>query len=254
MKKIAVLTLSKSRKLFEPSCICSEYGNLSLLTVKNRRGAINKIKKDYRDSDVIISHNDPATKIRNATVRRVSGINYKTALPVIEKICRETAEKYNVKIPFGEIYIVASPYVACAITSCLIHISRIFTIISPESPLTSMYDELYFKHGAIIRHLPEFNNNIAEDSVIIKCCEEDLMCREIIPVINLSNQISRNNMTVDVRNVFVSDENIALYSDAWGGKSGLEFFEVVGEIPGINACVDINTMPDKIFLLDTGRI
>ena len=251
MKKTAILSLSKTKGIFEPAYSIREFGNTSVLTVKNSPRAIKKLLKNTDGTDFIIVHGDESEKNLKNICKRKKGISYKTALPVLEKICRQTAHKYNIQIPFGEIYVMASPLVACVITTCLSGLSKVFTVVSEESPLTNSYDELYFKHGTIIRHLPEFNNNISEDSIIIRCSDDDLPLWAKIPVIDFTDKRVCSSLAVKPENISVNDDNISALTEVWGGKSGLEFYEIMGEVPGNDAVVDINISADKIFLLDT---
>lgn len=250
-KKTAILSISKTKKCFMPAYNSQEYGKVSIVTVKNSIRAINKLIKVSGETELLILHGDENEKLWKNNCKRITGISYKTALPVIEKMCRQVAEKYNIPTPFGEIYVMASPYVACVLTTCLSGLSKIFTIVSEESPLINAYDELYFKHGTIIRHLPEFNNNISEDSIIIRCSEDDLPLWARIPVIDFSNSSVCSDLCVNAANIYVSDESIGSLVNLWGGKSGLEFYEFMGEIPDADAAVDINIRADEIFLLDT---
>lgn len=251
MKKTAILTLSKTRKIFKPAYISQEYGNISVLTVKNNVRAISRLKKSHRETDFLILHGEENEKIWKNKCKIKKGICYKTALPVLEKICRQVAVKYGITLPFSEIYVQAAPPVACIITTCLSGLSRVFTVISEESPLVSAYDELYFKHGTIIRHLPEFNNNISDDSIIIRCCEDELPLWAEIPVIDFSGRTDCGKISVKPEDIYVCGDNIRNLAKLWGGKTGLEFYELIGEVPGIDADIDINISADKIFLLDT---
>ena len=251
LKKTAVVSLLKSKRIFTPAYNIQEHADVSLLTVKNSLRAIKKLIKFSSGTNLIVSHCDENEKIWKNKHTRKKGVSYKTALPVLEKICRQTAEKYNIQIPFEEIYVMASPHIACTLTTCLTGLSKVFTVISEESPLTNAYDELYFKHGTIIRHLPIFNNSISEDSIIIRCSEDDLPSWKKIPVIDFSERIACSNLSVNPKNIYVNDENIAALAKLWGGKSGLELYELMGMVPGADAEVNINISADKIFLLDT---
>lgn len=252
MKKTAILSLSETKGIFAPAYSIREYGNTSVLTVKNSPRAIKKLLKNSDGTDFIIAHGDENEKNLKNICKSKKGISYKTALPVLEKICRQTALKYNIQVPFGEIYVMASPLVACIITTCLSGLSKVFTVVSEESPLINSYDELYFKHGTVIRHLPEFNNNISRDSLIIRCSDDDLPVWAKIPVIDFSDKRVCSSLCIKPENISVKDDNISALSAVWGGKSGLVFYEIMGEVPELNAEVDINISADKIFLLDTG--
>ncbi len=243
----------KEKNFFTPLYVADDYGKIELLTVKNSFRAIKKLKKYYSEKALLISHGEENEKIWKNRIKNKRGISYRTALPVLEKICRQAAEKHNIPIPLREIYIMANPAEACEITACLTGISKIFTVISPLCPLTTVYDELYFKHGTIIRQLPDFNNNLSEDSVIIRTVDDDLPLWAKIPVIDFSDTASPENLAIMPENIYVSDEKISALAEILGGKCGLGFYELIGEIPSVDAEVDINIAADKIFLLDTRR-
>ncbi len=250
MKKTAILSLSETRKIFRPLYEISEYENLTLLNVQNCSRAINKISRFLKNTEVIISDKDKYAPLLKNKLKIKKGVYYKTALPVIEKVCRQVACKHDIKFPFGEIYIMASPSVACDIIMYISGISRVFTVISEDFPLTNVYDEIYFKYGTIIRQLPAFNNNITADSIIIRCDDEDVPLWAKIPVIDFSDKTSCDNLSVKMSNICVSDERIITATELWGGKSGLGFYELFGEVPKENTDININLPADEIFLLD----
>ena len=253
MQKTVILSLAENKSRFGNLCDEIECGDVLLVSVKNSVRKIRKAVKKQGSACTIISHRDSNAPIFSKRKKQITEFSYYTVFPVLETICRQTAVKYGINIPFGEIYIVGSPMISCEIISHIYPLSKIFTIVSCESPVLNKYDELYFKYGTIIRHLPEFNNHLTDESIIINLCDEQLPAWTDIPIIDIAGVVSVCDRVVNPWKVYVSDEHIAPQGEMWGGKTGLYFYEAIGEIPDKKTMVDINKTADEIFLLDIDK-
>ena len=253
MKPTAILSVCRQKGIFKTPYKIDRSGSIALLSVKNRNGAIKKLIKALPCENTVIARNCENEETLINRKKLYEKYNLDTVFPILEVLCRKTAQKFGIRIPFAEVYIEASPAVACGILAGIQSMSRIFTVVSAESPLTNSYDELYFKHGTVIRHIPGYCNNITSEAVIIRCDTNYSKFSFDIPVINFTSVREEKNLTVNVSDVFVRDEKIDEFLRLWGGYSSIFLYELLGEKPEQNAEVDINKKADKIFLLDTDK-
>lgn len=250
MKKNCVLKLSESRGVFLPALSYCESENIGVATIKNKVSALKKFVRNVCDETVIIASGESRLKLYENKIKEYTDISEEVIIAVIEKICRQSAKKFSMPIPFGEIYIVASSPTAFCIINALKGLSRLFTIVSPYEVTGRMYDELYFKHGTLIRHIPYFNNEIRSDAIVIRCIEDDMHFPWDTVLIDLCKNTLEKKSVLAARNVYIYDESIAEIQKLWGGKSNASLYTLTEKIPGENAVVDIDERTDKIFLLD----
>lgn len=252
MRKTAVLSISDVKKLFSRGYEISENDNIIKLSVGNTFRAIKKIKKLFVNEIVLIKNGIEKEKRFCENVITYNKYSYKRVLPILNKICRQTAAKYNIKLPYMDFYIMASPHIACEIIEKVYDLSRIFTVISEKDPRPGLYDEIYFKHGTLVRQLPEFNNHISEEAVIIRYDKKYYPKWMEIPVIDISMH-PEDDMCINAGKISVYDEFLEDLCNEWNGSSGVKLYELIDEYPTENAKVNINKYADEIFLLDTER-
>ncbi len=253
MKTTAVLSIYEMKKMFMPSYNIKQYDNLQHITLKKSMRALKKLKPMLENITPVISpeyENDELFANKKIVFNKYT---CEYLLPILEKIFRQSTEKFGLELPVKEIYIMAPAMEACAMISVLNGMSRIFTIVSEEKPLISYYDELYFKHGTVIRHLPEFNNNITQEAVIIRANGVPFPSWTKTPAIDLTDEPTCRKYVVKVQDVSVCDDKITAFRKLWRGESGLLSYSLTDTVPGVNAQVNINKKADKIFLLDTKR-
>ena len=252
MRKIAVVTLNDSRKLFAPKCRIADEGDIVRAEVRNTFRSVKKTGKALDKVPVLVAYGYEKRKAFCGQIKKVCKYEYRTVIPVLEKISRQICVKYKKKIPLEDLYISASPTIACEIIEALRNVSRLFTVVSDEETPPGLYDGIYFKYGTLTRQIPEFNNNISEDAVIIRCRDDYFPVWAKLPVINLVPGELKSDLWLDVWKISVSDSKISAPGCVWGGESGIMFYTLLDEIPAENARVDINKSADEIFLLDTG--
>lgn len=250
LREITVMSVENNKRLFPPCYEFSEGETVTKAVVKNSVRAVQKFKKKMSGKTVVIAHGNENSKSLIHSSAVYENYSYERILPVLNTICRQTALKYRISVPFEDFYIMASPVIACRIIEHIYDLSRIFTIVSDEETYPGIYDELYFKHGTLIRQLPYFNNNIAKDSVLIRCNAASYPSWKQIPVIDMSPMPVCGNLCVKVGEIYVYDEGIEACCRAWGGISGIKLYELMGKYPHQNSGVNINKKADEIFLLD----
>ncbi len=253
MKKTGILSLNNKKNIFIPPYEINEYENLQQIIMKKSLRVLKKAKPILKSINPVIACGYENEEIFSERKIVFDEISVKHILPVLEKLLRQSAEKFHLQLPLKEIYIMSSAAQGCAMISVLNGISRIFTIVSEEKPLISYYDEIYFKHGTIVRHLPEFNNNITGESVIIRLNSGPLPSWTKTPVIDFSDKPSCRKDIVRVREANVIDEKINIFQTLWKGCAGIEAFGLLDMLPSENAAVNIYKKADKIFLLDTKK-
>ena len=251
MKTTVILSLAEKRGTFRSCYIQREYENISLVEIRNNRHALNKLSARLKDENVIIRCGEENSRIYNGRVQPYTKVSVETILPVLEKICFQTIQKFNLEYPLEEICIIAGPSDACKIVSTVNFMSRIFTVVSETENDARMYDEVYFKYGAPIRHMSDFKNDLPENSLIINCMKKNIPLYLKRPVINMSESNYCSSLCVNAFKIHIEDSSILTIEKYWGGVSSAFVYSLTEEKPSENAIVDINKKADEIFLLDT---
>ncbi len=254
MNKKILLSVYQTRNPFNSLLMYEEYQGFYPVTMRNSKRAVRKVKKMFSDADILLKKGSEKEKIISGKIKKKNNFSCDVILPVIEKICRQMTEKYKLSLPLQEVYIMASPPFACAMVVCLLDIAKVFTVVSPETPFLNMYDEIYFKHGTIIRHLPQFNTCLSQNSMIIRCNNEDFPLWSKIPIIDMCEKAEITDFMLRIGDVMVKDDSINYIADKWGGIPGISLYDFFGLIPSEKVIVDINKKADEIFLLDTEQI
>ena len=250
MNKITILRVL-DKKVRTPSIIThADYGMYEALYVRNRKRAIRKIIRKNKGEIIAINHKCKDEYIFENYINSYKELSIEVVLPVIEKICRAAARKFNLKLPLEDIYLYASPSLAYKFVENLIGVSRIFTIVSKE-PSGEEAEKLYFEKGCLIRHVQKVENKVNSDTLSIFIERGGV---SFSPVINITTDAVLGEKVIDVRKVAVTDNKIKEIEKSLGGTSGLVLYTLIGKIPGGNAEVNINKAADTIFLLDTNAI
>lgn len=246
-----LLKLSEKRDAFSPPFVIKEDEDISVAYVRNRRRALRKFVKKSKAADIIIENKKENEKLFQNRVKEYTSFSPDIFLPLLEKIFREYIKKYKMELPLDEIYVIAPPFDACKIICALHPYSRIFTVISREEYQGRMYDEIYFKHGTLIRQMEVFNNDIKEECAVIKTAGERVPLWLRCPVLDMGRDDSESANTLIMKNVHITDDFSHKAEKEWGGKAGASFFSLFGKTPSQNAKVSIGEKADRIFLLDT---
>ena len=143
----------------------------------------------------------------------------------------------------------AEPTLASRIIFAIKDKARLFTVVSTFDTLGKMYDELYFKYGTVIRHIPFFNNPDWENSLAIKSENSDDV-REWIkcPVISFDDA-KINDKTLIIRNVHIESLKTKVINEALSIKGGLDSFCVSGQMPDDECVVKVNEECGRIYTL-----
>lgn len=250
MEKKVVLSLSESVGFTLPKVETEELDGVILAKINNRKKALKKLVKLCRGYDILLSKRSDKSEIFNEIKRNWDCFTPESVIPVINKICRQVSLKFGYSIPFEEIYIFAEQSLALRVIEQIKNLARLFTVISPEKADTKLYDKLYFKHCAMVRHLEKMPKVIKDDSMII--CFEDyslpVKCKS--PFVNFTDKKAGVCNEVYGKKIYVSDASMKEIEEQWGGNSGLSLFELFGVKTGQESTVDINKCADDIFLLD----
>ena len=249
-----LLSVDERRKLFGPFYKIEEREEFSEIIVRNSRTAIKKTMVKFQNERILVMCGEEKNEILSEYIKEFDKLSCERILPVLKNVCRLTAQKYNIKIPFADFYIVSNPDYAVKIAEQLRGISRIFTVISKEEPQSAIYDELYFKHGILIRQLPEFNNIIPDDIVILRYDAGEFPFWKKAPVIDMSLNPTDYKMTVDIRNVCVDGNEMEQIKKIRNGKIPIMMYELIDKYPKADEKIFLNEKAEKIFLLDTERI
>ena len=251
MKKIHILSPYEKMGIFSPCYTKFEKGGISVVKVKNNVRALRKTCLRLNDGARVIGFGLENEKLFSERKVVYNDYSCEHIMPIAEKLCRIVAERYGIQVPFGEVYIVASPLVACSLISALYRLSRIFTIVSEEETIIKKYDELYFKHGTLIRHLPQFASSLSADAIVINCEGNEVPSFVELPVINMSKAFLKGDRVLSVSEILLSDEAIMPFAQVWGGKCGVCAYSLLGVFPSDDTIININEKADSIFLLDT---
>ena len=227
-----------------------EFKTHSVVNIRNRKRDVRKLIKKNQNEIVTISHNCKEEYVFENRIKSYNQLSIEIVLPVIERICREAAAKYNLKLPLEDIFLYATPNTAYKFIEKLIGVSRIFTIVS-EEPLNELADELYFEKGCLIRRVQKAESKAGGDTISIFVEKSGFV---FSPVINIMKDAVAGEKVINVREIEVSEKEMNEINKSIGGINGLVLYNLLGRIPGENAWVNINKTADTIFLLDTKAI
>lgn len=253
MSDLLLLKLLQRSELFSSPFEIKENEAISVACVKNRRSALRKLVKKSGIAEFLIESKKENEKLFQNKVKEYTSFSPDAFFPVLEKIFCEYIKKYAMEFPLEEIYVIAPPTYACDIISSLHPYSRIFTVISHEEYQGRLYDEIYFKHGTLIRQMEVFNNNVKEDCTVVRMTGERVPLWLKCPILDMGSDAAPNPNSLIMKDVCITDDFSQQAEKEWGGKAGASFFSLFGKIPSQNAKVSIGEKADRIFLLDTNE-
>jgi hypothetical protein len=253
LSKSTILKISGKKRTFQGPYKIEEYDGFYVTTVKNRHSALKKFVKMRKNENILIASGQEQEKICDGKIKQIKDISEEVALQILEKICRLSAQKFSLEIPFGEIYVFADRVRAQSIIDMVHGLSRLFTIVSPEENHAEMFDGLYYKYGTPLRQITTLCGKSIKDALIINFSQDEVAFAKDAPVINLYRKGEQGIKRISVGDIYISDKKISEEESEWGGKSGALFYSATGMLPDENATVDFGKRPDEIFMLDTDR-
>ena len=251
LEKLHLLKLSEKKELFSPAFETEEKEEIPVTYLKNTKSALKKLVKKTNETIFLIENGREGEKIFQNRVKEYTDYSPDIFFPVLEKIFCAYIKKKDAQIPLGEIYVLAPPPFACRIISLLYPYARLFTVISHEEYQGKMYDEIYFKHGTLIRQMEVFNNDVRGDCAVIRMSGEHVPLWIKCPVLDMGCQPQRAARSLIMKDIYITDDFLSETEKEWGGKAGAVLFSLLGKKPSENAKVNIGKKADKIFLLDT---
>lgn len=254
MGSLHLLKLTEKKELFSPAFEIEHKEEISVTYLKNTKTALKKLVKKTNETIFLIENGREGEKIFQNKIKEYSDYSPDVFIPVLEKMFCEYIKKNKMEFPLGEIYIIAPPPDAHKIISLLYPYARLFTVISHESYQGKMYDEIYFKHGTLIRQMEVFNNDIKTDCAVIRLSDVLVPFWLKCPVIDMECEPQEGIRSLILKDVCITDDFSYQAEKEWGGRAGGAFFSLLGKKPSENAKVNIGKKADKIFLLDTTEI
>ena len=253
MNDVVILNMKKKKRLFSSKPDLERIAEYEVFSANPKVSSLKYVTKYSGGRPIIVDDEALRSAKLEKYIKQYKEYNFEAYLSVIEKIVLSVAGKYNVKPPFSEVFISESPYNAAKIIEKIKGLSGLFTVISDDYS-TDAFDELYFKHGIVIRQLPEFIFKNKEKSIIIKGSSggEFFDCGQI-PIIDLSSE-ENNGMSIAVSKLCVYDESIKGFLKCMNIIPSLRLYTLLGIVPGENSAININKTADNIFLLDTKKV
>lgn len=217
--------------------------------VRDNMRSIKNLLQIKEDKTVLVKEN---TFVKEKTVKYIKeykGDITNQALCIIEKIVESAVNKYHLSFPLKEIFVMAEPSLASRIIFGIKDRARLFTVVSPFDTLGKMYDELYFKYGTVIRHIPFFNNPDWENSLAVKLENTDekrdwIKC----PVISFDDA-KINDKTLIIRDIHIESSKTRALNEALSIKGGLDSFCLTAQTPDSECVININEISGKIYTL-----
>lgn len=246
-----MLKLLEKKEIFSPAFEIKEKEEIFVTYVKNTRSALKKLIKKRKETSFLIESGREREKLFQNKAKEYTDFPPDVFFPVLEKIFCTYMKKQKMDFPLGEIYVIAPPIYACKIISLIYPYSRLFTVISSEEYSGRIYDEIYFKHGTLIRQMEVFNNDVRADCAAIRISGEGVPLWLKCPILDMGYDAKEGRRTLILKDVCITDEFLLQAEKEWGGRAGGTFFSLFGKNPSENAKVNIFQKADKIFLLDT---
>ena len=238
--------------IFTPSVRVEDCENIKIAYVKDNLRSAGKLYDIAEGKTVLL---DKGCLRKCGAYKKCTEYSQELFLPVLDKIVSSVAKKYFTALPIEEIYIKAAPICGAGIIYAIRKLARLFTVVSPIETVGKMYDELYFNHGCVIRHIPSFNNGDWENAMVIKCDGEDELPPWIsCPVISLDGRTLSAEKTFSAKDMHITDENTREIERLLGVKSGAPLYTALESTPCENAEVYISEKCSEIFTLDIGEI
>lgn len=234
-------------------CREQSFGDICTADVRNSLFSVKRLLKAVQPQSTAVKEpREFSGKIR-AYIKKYSPRTEEELLPVLDKIVCAAAEKYFVKIPASEIIIYADPIHAAAVILKLKNAARLFSVVSREENVGNMYDELYFKHGIVVRHIP-YITKCADDSIVMKCNDEkngDIFGNALYITLNAEPSVIGRGICAAT--VALSDKRTEEAQRLLGIHGSAALYKLLGIKPDESTTADINSRGGEIFLLDTAH-
>ncbi len=232
-----------------------EEGAFESALVRDGKSSVKKLKRYFEDKCVLVEKN---TFTKDSTLHFVKEYKtdiFKEALCILPSVVLSTAQKYKLNTPIKEIYIMAAPVDAIDIIMQIKNMSRLFTVVSQNDDVGKIYDELYFKYGTVIRHIPSFGNADWDNSIVIKYDALESVFPWIkAPIISFDEENAPTEKLITLREVSITGNKIEKLCEALNQKGGLYMYSILSGLPEENCKIDINSKCDKMFFLDISAI
>ena len=224
-------------------------GSFLFVKAREKKRALKKVAKVFGNNPILINNNALEKDVFCGKVRLYEKTDMALCLALIEKVCRVTAEKYNIELPLDEIVIVTENNLVHPLISNLLNICRMFTVVS-EVTDRQLADEMYFKYGCIIRFKCNSDDFSGENNFVICAANNCLADLENSIVVNLTEKSVEGSNIINLNEISIKDSSISSVCKCWGGSSGIGLYSLMRAIPGEDVCINLNRRADKIFLLD----
>lgn len=254
MQNPLLIKLLNDAALFAPLLLTDDSGAVTTVALKNKKRALKKLKAVFPEKELLIACAVQSEQLFSGKTLEYKNADYHILLALLESAVRECAKKDDIKIPASDIYIAAPPAFAARIISKIHNLARLFTVISQDEPYGAVYDELYFKYGSVVRQIPDINNDVKEDCMIIRAREWFVPLWLKCPIIDLFDAKEKTAKTVTLSKKRIDDDFSREIEKIWGGYAGAYIYSLFGKMPGENARLQIDKNADEIFLLDTAAI
>lgn len=182
-------------------------------------------------------------------VKKYAAVTLPTSLAIIEKAVRAVAAKSGLKFPLSEIYVSAQSDPAARIIEKIRGCARLFTVVSTSPAKSVLYDELYFKYGTVVRHIPSFCYNEKDDVMIIKGENDAAVNFTSYPVLSLVRGSGAN--VYNIGDFRIYDGQADSFAALWGGVPTAALYSFLRIVPANDASIEINNGENGVFLLDT---
>ena len=213
--------------------------------IKDSVRAAKQIAKKFQNKKIICDKRCFQSEKTKHLIKEYDECDESILLKTFKHAFIPSLEKFGLKTPLSEIYIVAKPEEAVEIIKCIRHAARLFTVVYPDEYFGKMYDELYFRYGVVIRQLRLFNNK-AEGVLCVKAEGTQVPKWLKCPVISFAKEDVSDKETVALRRVCIN-------KGEWGLKiTSPAFYTLLNKQLEENIEADVNNNAEKIFLLDIG--
>ena len=239
----------KKRGLFSVNPQFERTGAADVFYVRDNVRSLKKVVK-YAGGRKIMPDSEMAKmKLTKQYVKKYSAVTLPTSLAIIEKAVRSIAAKSRLKFPLSEIYVLAQSDTAARIIDKIRGCARLFTVVSPLPAKSVLYDELYFKYGTVVRHIPSLNYNEKDDVMIIKGENDASVNFTSYPVLSLVRGSGAN--VYNIENFCIYDGQADSFIELWGGAPTASLYSFLRIVPENDASIEINNGENGVFLLDT---
>lgn len=251
MYDVVVAKPLKNRGILSINPQFERTGETDVFYVRDNLRSLKKVVKYAAGRKIMPDCELRRMKLTSKCVKRYTAVTMPTSLAILEKAVRAVAAKRGLSFPLAEIYVSAPSDAAARIIEKIRGCARLFTVVSPLAAKSALYDELYFKYGTVVRHIPSFCYNEKDDVMIVKG-ENNAAVPNFTgyPVLNLVRGGSGTN-EYNIGSFRVYDGQADSLIRLCGGEPTAELYSFLRIVPKEDASVEINNGENGVFLLDT---